>query len=309
MRRIRHLLPRLYCFSIVAKQRSFTQAAEELNISQSGVSYQIKKLEEQLGYALMIREPRRPIQLTDKGRTLLHLCEEIYANLENTLDEMSGDSLSGELSITSDVCFGSLVLAPALGFIEQRYPNLSLRMQFQDEFIELGNRNIDIAIRSLTSDPDLDYIPLCKTRMHLVASKAYLSNAGPIRKLEDLYQHKILCSGEDDFDWHNLITQVPHLDWHKLNKHCMINNLQALSQSMCAGSGIAYLAAYTVASQLMEGSIETLLENQIPDMEISYYLACRTHTANNPKTRAFCERIKDYIQQSELSAFLQTPDG
>ncbi|MDI3324856.1 LysR family transcriptional regulator [Pontibacterium granulatum] len=306
MSQARHLLPYLYSFSIVARLRSFTLAAEELSISQSGVSYQIKKLEDQLGYPLLIREPRRPIQLTSKGKILLQLCEEMYANLENTLEEMSGSSLSGELSLTADVCFGTMVVSPALNFIQQRYPHLSFRLNLCEEFIHLANNEIELAIRSRTGEPGMAYEPLCKTNMLLVASKPYLQSTPPIRRFEDLKHHRILCTGEDDFDWHELIANIGELDWQSLHKRSMINNLQALTQAMSEGSGVCYVAAFTVAKQLEEGSIEIVLPDQLPQMEISYYLAYPSHTKSAAKIQAFSERLKTYIQHSALSSFFTT---
>ncbi|MEH6579799.1 MAG: LysR family transcriptional regulator [Amphritea sp.] len=305
MPQIRHLLPQLYCFTIVAKHHSFTLAAQELSISQSAVSYQIKKLEEQLGYTLLLREPRKPIRLTTKGETLLHSCEEIYARLDNTIEEMSGSSLSGELSLTADVCFGTLVVSQALPFIQQRYPKLALRLNLTEEFLDLGSNQIDLAIRSRNDDPQLEYEFLCSTRMMLVASKTYLKSHPQLRKISDLYQHQILCTGDDDFDWQNLTSEIGSLHWHKLSNRLRINNIQALTQAMTAGSGIAYIASYTIAQQLEDGSLQVLLDQQLPELEINYYLAYPPRTKNNPKAKAFREQLQAFIRQSELNRFLQ----
>lgn len=306
MHQIRHLLPQLYCFSVVARQRSFTLAADELSIAQSAVSYQIKKLEDQLGYTLLIREPRKPIQLTAKGRVLMQRCEEIYASLDHTLDELSGSSLSGELAVATDVCFGTQVVAPALPLIQQRYPKLGLRLNLSETFVELGGNEIDLAIRSRTDDPTLEYQFLCNTRMLLVASKSYLQSAPPLKNLKDLAQHRILCTGDDDYDWLTLVGNTPALEWQKLGDRLCINNIQALTQAMIAGSGVAYLAHYTLAQQLDTGVLEVLLPQQLPEQTINYYLAFPGHAKGNPRIRAFGEQLRSFISGSELSRFLQT---
>ncbi|GGK58675.1 LysR family transcriptional regulator [Amphritea balenae] len=304
MPQIRHLLPQLYCFSVVARHRSFTQAAEELSISQSAVSYQIKKLEDQLGYTLLLREPRKPIQLTSKGETLLHRCEEIYARLDNTIEEISGSTLSGELSLTSDICFGTDVVAPALPFIQQRYPKLDMRLNLTEAFIHLDDSGIDLAIRSRTDDPELEYEFLCSTRMLLVASRQYIKSHSPIKKLTDFYQHQILCTGDDDYDWLTLTNQVSDLDWHRLNKRMRINSIQALNQAVVADAGIAYVASYTVAQQLDDNVLVSLLESQLPEQRINYYLAWPSRNRSNPKISAFSQQLHHYIAQSDLNLFL-----
>ena len=306
MPQTRHLLPQLYYFSVVARHRSFTLAAQELSISQSAVSYQIKKLEDQLGYTLLIREPRKPILLTAKGATLLQRCEEIYASLDNTIEEMSGNSLSGELSVTADICFGTLMVSPALPFIQQRYPKLGLRLNLSEEFLDLDNNQIDLAIRSRTDDPELEYQFLCSTRMMLVASKQYLNSHPPLKKICDLYQHHILCTGDNDFDWQNLTNAVGDMSWHKLDKRLRINNILALTQAMKAGSGVAYIASYTIAHQLEEGSLCKLLDQHLPEKQINYYLAFPARAKDNPRVAAFRMQLQNYIRQSDLSRFLVT---
>lgn len=319
MAQLRHLLPQLYCFTLVMKHRSFTLAAEELNISQSSVSYQIRKLEEQLGYPLVIREPRKPLRLTSKGNILLQRCEQIYASLDNTLEEIDGSSLEGELNLTTDVCFGTLVIASALPYILKRYPKLQLNLHLSDEFVDLSNFEMDIAIRSRNDDSELEYEFLCQAEMMLVASKDYLAAYPPIKTFQDLEQHRVLCTGDDDFDWHNITTRVDELNWHKLSNRLRINNVQALTQAMIAGAGIAYLAPYTLAQQLEEGTLQPLLADQLPILNIPYYLTYPAHTKSysshvkdypgqhtgNPKIQAIRERLQDFIRHSELGRFLQ----
>lgn len=309
MAQLRHLLPQLYCFTIVMKHRSFTLAADELKISQSAVSYQIRKLEEQLGYALIIREPRKPIRLTSKGSLLLQRCEEIYASLDNTLEEMNGSSLEGELNLTADVCFGTLVVSSALPYILKRYPKLNFQLHLSEVFLDLNSSEMDIAIRSRTDDPELEYDFLCRADMMLVASKDYLATYAPVKQMSDLYEHRILCTGDDDFDWHNLTTKVDQLNWHKLTHRLCINNVQALTQAMIAGAGIAYIASYTIAQQLEEGTLDILLAEQLPALTIPYYLAYPPRIKGSPKVEAIRERLQSFIRHSELGRFLTVSSG
>ena len=68
---IKSLLPYLPGFAAVAEHQSFSRAANELALSQAAVSYQIKQLEERLGFALFIRKQGSKISLTQKGALLL----------------------------------------------------------------------------------------------------------------------------------------------------------------------------------------------------------------------------------------------
>ena len=109
------------------------------------------------------------------------------------------------------------------------------------------------------------------------------------------------------------------MNWHKLSNRLRINNVQALTQAMIAGAGIAYLAPYTLAQQLEEGTLQPLLTDQLPTLNIPYYLTYPAHTKSysshvkdypgqhtgNPKIQAIRERLQDFIRHSELGRFLQ----
>lgn len=141
----------------VAKQRSFTKAANRLNISQSAVSEQVRLLEEEVGFALFARTPRG-IEVTDRGRTFLYEAERVVGDLLSLSD--IARRLKGAISDTLTIGMGSGL---AQIFMPRLFPRLneilpSVRLELRTAptrsiFNELHEERIDAGLAAET-DPD-----------------------------------------------------------------------------------------------------------------------------------------------------------
>src|ERR1700736_1832365 len=141
----------------VSKERSFTQAAKRLNISQSAVSEQVKLLEEEIGFELF-RRTSRGIESTERGRTFLYESERVVGDLLTLSD--TARRLRGSLSDTLTIGMGS---GMAQIFIPRIFDNLKtdlpgVRLEIltaptKNIFNELHEERIDAGI-AIESDPD-----------------------------------------------------------------------------------------------------------------------------------------------------------
>ncbi len=298
---LKAILPQLHYFALVSRYRSFTRAAQQLNISQSAVSYQIKKLEGALGVQLLVRQPGNQTKLTPHGELLASTTQQVFNLLEARLADISGQALAGSLTISTDTCFGTFVVAPAIGALKHRYPQLKIEVDLNEMFIDLASQNVDVAIRSSTRDTSLEYQPLCRSRMVLVASPAYLAARGPIRAFDDLSQHHVLRTGEVDFDWEQFARLRPEVDLSVLGNTIDINNIFALTQAMLGGAGIAYLSAYQILQALKEGAVREVLPQLTDGISNTYYLAYSPRADANEKIRAFVDGLVEQLRQPELA--------
>src|SRR5215470_17060222 len=87
-------------FEAAARNLSFTRAAEELFITQSAVSRQIKALEDHLGVALFDRRPRSLV-LTDNGQALYRVATDVLEHLQRAIDDLRAEARTRQLSITT----------------------------------------------------------------------------------------------------------------------------------------------------------------------------------------------------------------
>ncbi|NVK35626.1 MAG: LysR family transcriptional regulator [Rhodobacteraceae bacterium] len=113
-------------FEAVCRHLNFTRAGNELGMTQAAVSYQIKSLEEKLGYALFLRKGRK-IELTEMGKTLSHPVETAFDLLRDTFIDASNDSAT-QLTITANSTFAMNWLGRRIGKFQASFPEFSLRI-------------------------------------------------------------------------------------------------------------------------------------------------------------------------------------
>ncbi len=121
----------IHYFAMVARRGSFSKAAEELFVSQSAVSHQIKLLEERLGQALFIRKGRQ-LLLTAAGEAFYQNIEEPLAQIEREFSQLQ----HGDAGFVRLASYGSLAvkwLIPAVDRFRQRYPNVDLTLTMLTE--------------------------------------------------------------------------------------------------------------------------------------------------------------------------------
>lgn len=135
----------LRLFVEVAQHGSFTEAAAALHLTKGAISYQIKTLEADLGFAVFVRNPRG-IALTEQGRHLLTTARTHYRDIEAELNAMKGTGTQ-TLTIGMSSYFASRWLSPRLMTFMQQHPDIQLRIQPMTQLFDLARQGVDVAIR------------------------------------------------------------------------------------------------------------------------------------------------------------------
>lgn len=298
------LLPQLHYFMAVVEHGGFSRTAQALHISQSAISYQVKKLETCLATPLFVRDSGQIPRLTPAGEQLADCCREIFARLDSTVEDLSGGRSSGILRVAASTCFGSLVLAPTIKLLRDRHPALKVRLDINEEFVDLVEGQADVAIRSAREDKRLNYQPLFKMRMVLAAHRDYLKQAPPIKSVKDLQRHCVLQLSADDVDWLELQQLRPALVLPPFEHPIYMNNALAVAQGVIGAVGIAYLPAYTVASELHRGAVVELLPRQF-SVNVDYYAAYSKAAAGSRIIESLVEVLLRYLRQSRFNTAFQ----
>lgn len=136
----------LRTFEAAARLLSFSLAGEELHLSQSAVSQQIKLLEHKLGKDLFLRQTRS-VQLTTEGRALLDVVREGLQRLNSGMNSIFSSSADGVLELHVNNTFGELWLAPRIGRFIAHRPQLSVRMLQTNWDLEYQAANTELEIR------------------------------------------------------------------------------------------------------------------------------------------------------------------
>ncbi|HEX5687706.1 MAG TPA: LysR substrate-binding domain-containing protein [Ideonella sp.] len=193
-------------FEAAARRLNFTLASDELCVTQSAVSKQIKSLEEAIGQTLFVRGARG-LSLTPAGRALYSGVAPALQQLAQALEPLVNRERQ-TVSITVTPSFASLWLAPRLAAFHHEHPSIDVRVDAAESNLALEREGFDLAVRLAQSgesgaDPD----PLCRRltqeRLMLVAAP---SLAGHVRSAEDLRRLPLLV-------FHHAVERHPWMSW------------------------------------------------------------------------------------------------
>src|SRR5262252_2588272 len=183
---------RLQVFHAVAKQMSFTKAAETLFMTQPAVTFQIKQLEEQYNTRLFERGHGK-IALTPAGEIVFDYAERILAlsaELDTRLKEMTG-RLAGPLAIGASSTIAEFMLPRVLGEFRSRYPEVRARLFVANsETVEgrVGEHAIDLGFIEAPSHlPSLRTEACCEDELQVVVAPAH-----PLAKQKSLVPKQLL---------------------------------------------------------------------------------------------------------------------
>lgn len=184
-------------FEAAARLGSFTKAAEELGMTQSAASYQIKLLEERAGTPLFVRKTRQ-IALTEAGEQLAPRATQAFSALADAWAATKGNA-TGVLSVTTVDTFASNWLAVRLGAFQLMHPNLAVKVEASARLIDFARENMDVGIRTGGGNwPGLTSHYLFKADYAPMLSPRLAESVGGIRCPEDLYKVPLICA---DYSW------------------------------------------------------------------------------------------------------------
>jgi len=142
----RYSLNTLHAFAAAARHLNFTRAAEELCVTQSAVSHQVKLLEAQLGKPLFVRTSRG-LQLSDEGALLAPPLQAAFEGIEAALHRLDGSAPAELLTVGVVGTYLHGHLLDRLDDFRQRHPRIELRLQTHNNRVDLAAEGLDAAIR------------------------------------------------------------------------------------------------------------------------------------------------------------------
>jgi len=133
-------------FEAAARHLSFTRAAQELSLTQSAVSREIKKLEEQLGHSLFDRV-NRGLRLTPSGQVLHRAVGEALKLIDEATDRLGGTAAIETLTVTTSAPLASIWLAPKISRFLLLNPGIDVRCIAGNQWLDLERERLDVALR------------------------------------------------------------------------------------------------------------------------------------------------------------------
>lgn len=256
---------RLQVFHAVAKQLSFTKAAEVLFMTQPAVTFQIKQLEEHFSTRLFDRGHGR-ISLTPAGELVLSYAERILglsSEMDVRLAEMTGE-IGGSLLVGASTTIAEFLLPRIMGEFKSKYPNVRPRLVVANsESIEtrVAEHTLDIGfIESPTHQPNLQTEVCCEDEMQVVCSPKF-----PLARLKEiapqiLVDHPFVSRepGSGTREFTEVYLQKHGIDATRLVPVMELGSPLALLEVVETGLGYAIASRASVINSLRLGSLVSI---------------------------------------------------
>jgi LysR family transcriptional regulator, glycine cleavage system transcriptional activator len=265
-----HILTHLPYLAELARTKSFTSAAQVMNITQAAMSYQIKALEEKVNFTLVLRQSGSQLQLTHAGELLVAEYQYCAKRLRLALEQLNHHQGHGLLKMSVPLDFGSLLMPKAIAKLKEFAPNLAIDLHTSDEVVNLVTSKWDMAIRSGEHN---DGEPLYSSTINLVASASYVAQYGRLKSVRDLYQHTILMRENSRHrTWSKLLNQH-NLKMSDLTQRITLGNTIALKEAARVGLGIALLPNFVTQEDVQNDKLTVLLPKATKSLSEKFYIS------------------------------------
>lgn len=247
-------LASLRAFEAAARHLSFRRAADELGVTPTAISHQIRLLEERLGVSLFERKPRRVVA-SAAAMQLYPVLREGFDAFARALDEVAARRARRSLTLSATTAFTARWLVPRIASFRKAHPGVDLRLHASDDPVRLETQDIDAAIRYGRGP-----YPAWVTQ-HLITDRfaPVCSRSLGLRRPTDLRKVPLL-----HFEWRHRRADTP--TWRRWLEQAGLEHIDAEGgvvfsdeshaiQAALGGQGVAMLSLLLVAPDLRSGAL------------------------------------------------------
>ncbi|MCJ8208005.1 transcriptional regulator GcvA [Pseudomonas sp. RGM2987] len=277
----------LKAFESAARHMSFTQAAQELNVTQTAISHQIRRLEDELGVRLFLRA-KDGLTLTQEGRAYLPGVRSAFNELRHSTESLLGRRENNTLTISTLVSFASKWLLPRLGSFQEAFANIDVRVTASTELTDLRKAGIDAAIRYGRGDwPGLRADPLMSDEIFPVCSPRLLEGPNALEAPADLARHTLLqVSGMTGDDWNLWLDAAGQPQELAEGSRLTFDLAMMAVQAAIDGLGVCIGRSTYVDEDLKAGRLVAPFDLKLKS-DLGFYLVTPLESANSTKVQAF----------------------
>jgi LysR family glycine cleavage system transcriptional activator len=286
----------LRAFEAAARHLSFTNAASELNVTQTAISHQIRRLEEELGIRLFVRQ-NRALALTPEARDYLPGVRAAFNDLRLATDRVLRRDNDHVLTVSTLASLAAKWLLPRLSSFQEAHPGIDVRITTSTALVDFRTGDVDAAIRYgrgnwaglradwLTAD---ELFPVC--------SPALLTGDKPLRCPEDLANQTLLhSSGGYDDDWRLWLTAAGLPANISKQPGLTFDLILMTVQAAIDGFGVAMGRTSYVEADIAKGRLVVPFKITLP-ADAGFYLVSPEAKADSQKLRAFRQWLVASVQ-------------
>lgn len=296
----------LQAFEATARHLSFAQAAQELNLTPSAVSYQVRTLEDRLGVELFTRL-NRAILLTEEGQMLFPDLREAFARMHGAVDRLSADTPENVLVVSTGPSFAAKWLAPRLFSFMDEHPEIEVRISANLKLVDFNRDGIDVGIRFGEGNyPDLETRWLIGDELTVLCSPQFLASHKLVTP-QDVPLLPLIIDESLSFNpvsptWEKWLAMAG-VQQNGDVRGVHFNHADHAIDAAVRGTGLA-LARTSLSRTDMDTG---LLVEPFPDLRIgtdmAFYLVMPPAARNKPKVQAFTRWIlREFGLSEEVQA-------
>lgn len=275
----------LRAFEAAARHMSFTDAADELSVTQAAISHQVRGLEQRLGLKLFVRR-NRSLLLSEAGQAYLPAVRSAFDQLNEATEKLLQKDRGGHLTVTTTSSFAVKWLVPRLGGFQRANPEIDVRVSTGTSLVDFSREDVDIGIRYGRGQwPNLTAERLVVEDVMPVCAPSLVKGPNGLRKPADLKRFTLLHIGNFPDDWQVWLTAagVKGVD---ATRGVSFDFALAAYQAAMDGLGVALGRNPLVEPDLKAGRLVVPFEFK-RSSEFAYYLIYPPEAIRRRKIKAF----------------------
>src|SRR5215469_778977 len=290
----------LRAFEAAARHMSFTDAAEELSVTQAAISHQVRGLEQRLGLKLFVRR-NRSLLLSEAGQAYLPTVRSAFDQLNEATEKLLQKDRGGHLTVTTTASFALKWLIPRLGGFQRANPEIDVRLSTNTGLIDFSREDVDIGIRYGRGHwPNLVAERLVGEDIMPVCAPALAKGPNALKKPSDLKRFTLLHIGTFPDDWQVWLTAAD-LKGIDYTRGVTFDFPLAAYQAAMDGLGVALGRQPLVDPDLKAGRLVVPFEFK-RSSDFAYYLVYPPEAIRRRKIKAFRDWVVTLVEAEPKAA-------
>jgi DNA-binding transcriptional LysR family regulator len=280
-------------FVAVGRRMSITLAAEDLCLTQSAVSRQVRTLEDTIGVKLLVRG-HHSIAFTPEGEQLFHAADGAVRQLQDVIGSLRAGSTASPVTITASIGVTGLWLLPRLGDFLRRHPSIDVRIAANNKMDDPRADGLDLIIRYCA--PDLAPAKAIRLFGETIAPVAHPSlGLAELRSPAQLAAQNLLEFEDDYRSWLRWDEWLAAQGWSDVAPKAILrfNQYDQMIHAAAAGQGIALGRLELVGPALADGRLATVAMPRPGPASGNAYWLIRTSSAPRPEVEDVVRWIMD----------------
>jgi LysR family glycine cleavage system transcriptional activator len=280
----------LRAFEAAARHMSFTRAAAELNVTQTAISHQIRRLEDQLGIPLFVRR-NRALALTREAEDYLPSIRSAFEDLRRATDRLRRPENEAVLTVSTTASLATKWLVTRVAAFQDANPGIEVRMTTSSHLVDFQREAVDMAVRyGRGAWPGLRADWLMAEDLYPVCSPLL---APTLRRPEDLARQTLLHTTVSREDWQLWLTAAGLPVSIAKQRGLMFDQPFMATQAAIDGLGVALGVRHLVENDIAAGRLVAPFDLVLPS-DAGYYVVAPESVADTPRIAKF----RDWLLKS-----------